>query len=110
MTVSISLLKDFEWCSHWKDWEIGQHGVEMLYIDETGNEYSSTFLPEVAKEQNWDHRITILELLKKSGYRRSGNNEELFNKIRLKRYSSEKISASYQAYKSNAKQMITVIN
>lgn len=105
MTVSISLLKNFEECSDYKDWVIGQHGVEMFYTDEAGNEYSSTFLPEVALEHNWDHKATILELLRKSGYRKRNAmvDDELFTKIRLKRYSSEKISANYQAYKPHAK-------
>ncbi len=110
LTVSISLLKDFEECSSWKDWDVGAHGVEMHYIDDIGNQYSSTFLPEVAKEQNWDHKTTILELLRKAGYKRGGISEELFSKIRLKRYSSEKISASFEAYKSNAKSMLSIIN
>lgn len=101
MTVSISLLKNFEDCSDYKDWIIGKHGVEMFYIDEADNEYSATFLPEVAQEHNWDHKDTVLELLRKSGYsKRKAISDELFTKIRLKRYSSEKISANYQAYES----------
>lgn len=104
LTVSISLLKNFEDCSDYKDWIIGKHGVEMFYTDEAGHEYSSTFLPEVALEHNWDHKDTVLELLRKSGYsKRKGITADLFTKIRLKRYSSEKISANYQDYELRVK-------
>jgi len=35
------------------DWVVGKHGVEMK-IKFKGKRYSSTFLPEVAQEQDWD--------------------------------------------------------
>ena len=35
-------------------WEVGKHGVEIFFKDSYNKPYSATFLPEVAKEQQWD--------------------------------------------------------
>ena len=50
LSVSVSLLVDFEDASHWQDWEIGIHGVRIQFNKGT-KRYDGTFLPEIALEQ-----------------------------------------------------------
>ena len=53
-----------------------------------------------SSEQNWDRIQTIDSLLRKGGYR--GIITTDYRKtIKLTRYQSEKVSASYQDYKEN---------
>ena len=91
LTVCISLLGDFEECLRWDDWEIGKHGIRILY----NSRYSATFLPEVAKEQQWTKRQTIDALLEKGGYNDKTWNENL---LKVTRYKSKKHSMTYAEY------------
>lgn len=50
LTCSVSILIEFEPCSDWSDWKIGDHGVRMEYVDAAGNKYHALFLPEVMPE------------------------------------------------------------
>mmetsp|Transcript_19427 Transcript_19427/g.45205 ORF Transcript_19427/g.45205 Transcript_19427/m.45205 type:complete len:145 (+) Transcript_19427:239-673(+) len=50
LRVGVSLLVNYEECSHVHDWEVGVHGIIIKFFD-SGTEYSATYLPEVAKEQ-----------------------------------------------------------
>ena len=95
LQVGISLLTDFEKC-HFNDWEIGVHGV---WIDFKFNNrsYSSTFLPQVAKEQNWTKEETISFLIKKAGCTAACIAHE---DLSVTRYRSLVRSMSYQQYKS----------
>jgi AMME syndrome candidate gene 1 protein len=66
--VAVSLLVNFS--SPLKNalkWRVGKHGVDMS-LSYNGKHYSSTFLPEVAKEEGWDQRTTLLELLLKDDF------------------------------------------
>ena len=66
--VAVSLLVNFsEPLVDNLDWEVGRHGVDMDLCFK-GKNYSSTFLPEVAAEEGWDQRATLLELLLKDDF------------------------------------------
>ena len=67
LSVNVSLLQDFEKIKDPYDWEIGKHGVQIDF-KANGKDYGSTFLPEVAKEQGWDQKQTLKELLEKAEY------------------------------------------
>ena len=78
------------------DWEVGKHGI-VINFAENGKKYNGTFLPEVAKEQNWSKKETLEYLIKKSGCK-SKNIDEIIEKINLTRYESSKYNLSYDEY------------
>ncbi|KAJ9089003.1 hypothetical protein DSO57_1017281 [Entomophthora muscae] len=51
LSCSVSLLVNFEQAKDCYDWEIGTHGIRIVYKDRNGRSCSSTYLPEVAEEQ-----------------------------------------------------------
>lgn len=66
LNVSVSLLVNFESGKDAMDWEVGKHGIEIFFkIGE--DEYSATFLPEVAAEENWSKEETLRHLIRKAG-------------------------------------------
>ncbi|XP_023698622.1 nuclear protein AMMECR1-like isoform X2 [Paramormyrops kingsleyae] len=94
---SVSLLTNFEDVGDYLDWEVGVHGIRIEFISEKGSKRTATYLPEVAKEQGWDHIQTIDSLLRKGGYKATITND--FRKtIKLTRYHSEKMTMSYAEY------------
>lgn len=94
---SVSLLTNFEECRDCYDWQIGVHGIRIEFNNERGHQKTATYLPEVSKEQGWDHYQTVENLLRKGGYK--GDITPQFRAtIRTKRYRSEKLSVSYQEY------------
>lgn len=52
LRVAVSLLVNYEECSHCHDWVVGVHGI-IIKFTERGVDYSATYLPEVANEQGW---------------------------------------------------------
>jgi len=96
LRVSVSLLLDYEDCTHIYDWTIGVHGILIKFFVNS-QQFDGTFLPEVAKEQRWDHAHTISSLIRKAGYK--GNiSREFLNTIHCTRYQSSKCEATYEDY------------
>ncbi|XP_075389186.1 AMMECR1-like protein isoform X1 [Tenrec ecaudatus] len=94
---SVSLLTNFEVASNYLDWEVGVNGILIEFISEKGIKYTATYLPEVAKEQDWDQIQTIDSLLRKGGFKAPITSE--FRKtIKLARYRSEKVTISYAEF------------
>ncbi|MBN3287643.1 AMMR1 protein, partial [Polyodon spathula] len=94
---SVSLLTNFEDVGDYLDWEVGVHGIRIEFFNEKGSKRTATYLPEVAKEQGWDHIQTIDSLLRKGGYKAPITND--FRKtIKLTRYRSEKVTINYTDY------------
>jgi len=94
LNVAVSLLVNFEDGKDVYDWEVGTHGIEIFYKN-----YSATFLPEVAKEQEWDKKTTLEYLLKKSGCREKL--EKVASDVRLIRYQSYKAKIAYKDYEKH---------
>ncbi|XP_045431086.1 AMMECR1-like protein isoform X5 [Pipistrellus kuhlii] len=69
LSCSVSLLTNFEDASDYLDWEVGVHGIRIEFINEKGVKRTATYLPEVAKEQDWDQIQTIDSLLRKGGFK-----------------------------------------
>ncbi|VDL93792.1 unnamed protein product [Schistocephalus solidus] len=90
LSCSVSILIDFEDGRHYKDWEIGVHGIRIEFTNERGMQRSATYLPEVAAEQGWNHEETIDSLLRKGGYK-SEITEAVRASVQLTRYRSEKL-------------------
>lgn len=95
--VGVSLLINFETVEDPLDWEVGKHGIEIdVELPGSKRTYSGTFLPEVAKEQEWDKTTTLQYLIKKAGcYEKL---ENVIQYIKLTRYQSIKKSISYKEY------------
>lgn len=96
LRVSVSLLVDYENCEHVYDWTIGVHGILIKFVV-NGQRFDGTFLPEVAKQQRWDHAHTLSSLIEKAGY--DGDiSPEFLNRIHCTRYRSSKCQATYREY------------
>ncbi|XP_051912497.1 uncharacterized protein R166.3-like [Hippocampus zosterae] len=68
LSVAVSLLVNFEKRGKKPlDWEVGKHGV-IIEFEAKGEQFSGTFLPEVASEQGWDQATTLKHLVRKAGY------------------------------------------
>ncbi|KAF0990253.1 hypothetical protein HZS_2372 [Henneguya salminicola] len=96
LLCSVSVLVSFESCAAYDDWVIGTHGIQIYFYTKK-HEYSATFLPDVIKEQGWDHEKTIHSLVRKSGYR-GLIDRRLLVSLKIVRYNSFKATASYQDY------------
>lgn len=95
--MGVSLLVKYEECQDCFDWVVGVHGIIIKFGEQQQQYYSATFLPEVAKEQSWTTKETILQLIRKAGYRGSITNH-LLSQIQCTRYQSSKCRMSYQEY------------
>jgi len=102
LSCSVSLLTDFEDVQDPYDWEIGKHGIQIRFGVNGNNNYGGTFLPEVAKEQNWDHRSTLAYLVHKAGY--NGKLENVINSIKTTRYQSRKVCINFDEYREMRKE------
>lgn len=97
LSVTVSILTDFEDVLSYWDWDVGVHGIRIEFTNERGSRRTATYLPKVALEQGWDHIKTIDSLLRKGGYK-SPISEEFRRKVKLTRYQSQVMSMSYDEY------------
>ena len=67
LSVSITLLDEFVEINDPQDWQIGLHGLKVLFSS-NGRRYLGTFLPLVAEEQEWTKIETLWNLLRKAGF------------------------------------------
>ena len=68
LSCSVSLLCSFERAQGWQDWQIGQHGLIIEFVDPVLQcKRTATFLPEVAADQGWSQRQCIESLVRKAG-------------------------------------------
>jgi uncharacterized protein (TIGR00296 family) len=96
LRVAVSLLVKYEICKDVYDWTIGVHGILIKFVV-NGQHYDGTFLPEVSKQQRWDHTKTISSLIKKAGH--DGTiTQELLTSIDCTRYQSSKCISTYTEY------------
>lgn len=97
LSCGISLLHGFESVPSWKDWTVGQHGVRASWRNRQGSLRSSTFLPEVAHEQGWNHLETIQALVRKAG---DTFQTSMLEEMKLTRYQSSKVAITYEEYRN----------
>lgn len=103
LSCSVSLLTNFEPANHWKDWQVGVHGIRIEFVNEKGQKRSATYLPEVASQEGWDHEEAIDSLLRKGGYR-APITEEFRKKIQVVRYQSEKLTKTFSDWQKRQQQ------
>ena len=97
LNCEVSLLIKFEETKDALDWVVGTHGIDIEFEDNKGQSFTSTFLPEVAKDEGWDQRTTLKYLVQKAGY--FGSLDKIINNIKLTRYQTLKKTISYNQYK-----------
>lgn len=102
LTVSVSILVNFEDGRDYLDWTIGIHGIRIEFHNDKGHRKTATYLPCVAEEQGWNHIQTIDSLLRKGGFN-GPITQAVRQDIKLTRYQSEKVTVSYQDYLNNCR-------
>ena len=109
LTVAVSLLVNFsdKPLRNPLKWTVGKHGVDMELIYK-GKHYSSTFLPEVAEEEGWDQRTTLLELLLKDEFpiddlKDAADLDKVIKLMKVTTYESVKVEVSYDEYVKQSK-------
>ena len=76
--------------------KVGTHGI-IIQFKVDGRKYNSTYLPEVAHEQGWNHDETVDSLIRKSGYRGTIS-VQLKAELNVTRYQSSKVKLTYAEY------------
>lgn len=94
LDVCVTLLGELEPIKSPTDWEIGVHGLRA----EFPGGYTSTYLPDVAEEQGWDHLETIESLADKAGAPSTKG-------VKLWRYAGIKARLSYPEYEVLLKEL-----
>jgi len=97
LEVSVTLLTDFEPCSHALDWELGVHGIKISFY-ERHRRYSATYLPDVAVEQGWSKEETMESLMQKAGWSGRKAWREVAE-LKVVRYQGRKESVEYEEFK-----------
>jgi len=100
LKLAVSLLVGFSPCRDCLDWVPGLHGIIIKFHGNStkrGSPFSATYLPEVAKEQNWSQREAVMSLVRKAGYNGTIT-EDLLSRIECTRYQSSKQSMTYTEY------------
>lgn len=107
LRVAVSLLVRYETCHNVWDWIVGTHGIIISWKTPEGQEYSSTYLPEVAMEQRWDQRTTVESLIRKAGWT-AGISEALLATIQCTRYQSSKLRLTFEEYLEHCRESETM--
>ena len=93
LEVAVTLLTDFEPASSPLDWTIGTHGLRISFTYH-GRRYGSTYLPDVAREQEWTKEEALVSLMRKAGW--SGRKDD-WKKVELSvvRYQGKKVALGH---------------
>ncbi|KII66795.1 AMMECR1-like protein [Thelohanellus kitauei] len=108
LVCCVSILGDFEPCSHRRDWQVGIHGLKIVFTI-SNTRYNATYLPDVASEHNWSKEQTIYSLIRKAGYK-GRINQNLLNSLNVVRYKSFKVSADFTDYTRSVYYRSTFLN
>ncbi|KAI9480844.1 MAG: AMMECR1 domain-containing protein [Benjaminiella poitrasii] len=95
LTCAVSLLTNFEIADNYLDWEIGEHGIWIEFVQLDGQKETATYLPEVMSEQGWTKQEAIESLLRKGGFYGRITEEYCLNSITLTRYQSVKCELTF---------------
>lgn len=96
LSVTVSLLVNFEDASNYLDWTVGDHGIRISF-NSNGFSRTATYLPQVAAERGWTKEETIESLLRKGGF--TGNiNQTIKDSIKLVRYRSDVVHMKFHEY------------
>lgn len=97
LEVGVSLLVNYEEADHVLDWVVGTHGI-IINFELNGEDYSATYLPEVASEQGWTQEQAVDSLIRKAGCKKLSR--ALWSSIKCTRYQSSKAKLSYKEWQA----------
>lgn len=97
LSCAVTLLTDFEPAADHLDWELGTHGLRLSFMYH-GRKHGATYLPDVAREQEWTKEETLISLMRKAGW--NGRKED-WEKVDLAvvRYQGKKVALEYEEWK-----------
>lgn len=109
LTCRLSILYQFEVCTHAYDWTIGTHGLLIHFSDASGKQYSATYLPEVALDHGMAPETAVRELMVKAGYR-GACDQEILSRLKVTRYKTLVHSVYYQDFKTAAPVLLPAVS
>ena len=96
LTCMITLMHSFKKKKNVFDWEVGTHGVELIFTWQ-GEQYCATYLPQIIKQNGWTKERTIDELIVKSGCKESY--ETVKDVLEIETYEGHIKRISFEEYK-----------
>lgn len=99
LSVAVTLLTDYEDMADPMDWQLGLHGLR-IYFSWRGESCSSTYLPDVAPENDWTKEETIESLMRKGGWDAPRGSSWTDVKLRCVRYQGRKKRLDYPEYRA----------
>ncbi|KAG9240750.1 AMMECR1 domain-containing protein [Calycina marina] len=98
LSVSVTLLTNFEPAEDPMDWELGTHGIRISFVNK-GRRFESCYLPDVATEQGWTKEETIISLMRKAGWGGKKDKWREVGDIKVVRYRGDALRLDYPAFK-----------
>jgi len=103
LTVCQQNQYDFSVSRDCYDWELGEHGIRIDFIDKQLKERTATFLPQVPIQCGWSKKHTIKRLIQKSGCTEKVEFDEngfppKYLKLKTIRYRSSLASVTHDEY------------
>ncbi|CAD6501437.1 BgTH12-01689 [Blumeria graminis f. sp. triticale] len=95
ISVCVTLLTNFEPCSHPLDWMIGIHGIRVQFMAD-GATWNACYLPDVAVEQGWDPEECVVSCMQKSGWNGDWLNWRDVKNLAVTRFQGTKASLSFE--------------
>ncbi|KAF2814126.1 uncharacterized protein BDZ99DRAFT_459840 [Mytilinidion resinicola] len=97
LECGVTLLTNFEDAPDPMAWDIGKHGLRISF-KYNGETLSSTYLPDVAREQDWTKENTLISLMRKAGW---GGRRDQWTAVKLKvvRYQGQQVKLRYPEWK-----------
>ncbi|KAL2076189.1 hypothetical protein VTL71DRAFT_1132 [Oculimacula yallundae] len=98
LEVAVTLLTDFEDTKDQMDWDLGTHGLKIVFYSK-GRRYGSCYLPDVPVEQGWTKEETIVSLMRKAGWTGRKDKWMEVEKFKGTRFQGKALSLGYEEYR-----------
>jgi len=98
LSVSVTLLTDFEPASSPLDWEIGTHGIKINFKDR-GRRYGACYLPDVMVEQEWNQEEAVISAMRKGGWSGRKSAWKDVSELEVVRFKGEADHLDYEDFK-----------
>ncbi|KHJ30642.1 putative ammecr1 family protein [Erysiphe necator] len=98
LSVSVTLLHDFETCNDPMDWVLGRHGIRV-HVRAKKKSWNSCYLPDVAVEQGWDQEQCVFNCMQKSGWDGTKLTWRTVDEIKVIRFQGSKMSMNFREWK-----------
>lgn len=98
LSVSVTLLTDFETCHDPLDWVVGRHGIQVHFRSKK-RDWNACYLPDVAVEQGWNQEECIINCMQKSGWAGTRLTWRSVDEIKVIRFQGSKESLTFNDWK-----------